>query len=205
MKKILLTFILLLASWGTVYAVDSDIDKALVIEMQSVASTFVKSLGKTLKTTMQTEGPKAAIRVCESVAPALANQLSRETGWKISRVSLKVRNPLIGTPDAWEREQLIKFSNSLRTDSAQLDVIEVTFNGDNSERRLVRYMRALPTGPLCLTCHGKLDDIPDEVASVLEELYPHDKAIGYARGEIRGAISIQGKSRLSPYKAIEQN
>jgi len=61
--------------------------------------------------------------------------------------------------------------------------------------RSIRYLRALPTGPLCLTCHGQPKDIPNDVASTLNELYPYDKAIGYKLGEIRGAISIKATGR----------
>ncbi|MBA4740819.1 MAG: DUF3365 domain-containing protein [Burkholderiales bacterium] len=191
MRKVKLIIVLLLTSWSTCCVADADDDKALIFDMQSTASMFVKTLGKTLKTTINSKGPTAAISVCKTVAPNLANQLSRETGWKISRVSLKVRNPLIGTPDTWERKQLIAFSNDSFLDSSKSGLIETYFVEDETEYRSIRYMRALPTGPICLTCHGRPKDIPDEVASALEQLYPHDKAIGYSLGDIRGAISIQ--------------
>lgn len=191
MSIIRVVLIFLLTSFGTVHAGDSDANEAIVIEMQSVASTFVKSLGKTLKATIKSEGLAAAIHVCETVAPTLANQLSRETGWRVSRVSLKFRNPLIGMPDAWEKEQLINFSNAPLSNNTQSDVMEVTSIEENSEGHSIRYMRALPTKALCLTCHGKSTDIPNEVSSALEQFYPNDKATGYSLGQIRGAISIQ--------------
>ena len=190
MRKIQLVTTLLLLNWGACYAADSDADKALIAEMQSVASSFMKTLGTTLKTTIQSEGVKSAIHVCETVAPELANQLSRETGWKVSRVSLKVRNPLIGTPDDWEREQLIRLSNNSLPESLESSLIS-----NSTEHQSIRYLRALPTGPLCLTCHGQPKDIPNDVASTLNELYPYDKAIGYKLGEIRGAISIKATGR----------
>jgi len=190
MRKIQLVTTLLLLNWGACYAADSDADKALIAEMQSVASSFMKTLGTTLKTTMQSGGVKSAIHVCETVAPELANQLSRETGWKVSRVSLKVRNPLIGTPDDWEREQLIRLSNNPLPESLESSLIS-----NSTEHQSIRYLRALPTGPLCLTCHGQPKDIPNDVASTLNELYPYDKAIGYKLGEIRGAISIKATGR----------
>ena len=190
MRKIQLVTTLLLLNWGACYAADSDADKALIAEMQSVASSFMKTLGTTLKTTIQSGGVKSAIHVCETVAPELANQLSRETGWKVSRVSLKVRNPLIGTPDDWEREQLIRLSNNPLPESLESSLIS-----NSTEYQSIRYLRALPTGPLCLTCHGQPNDIPNNVASTLNELYPYDKAIGYKLGEIRGAISIKATGR----------
>ena len=190
MRKIQLVVVLILSSWGSCYAADSDVDKALIAEMQSITSVFMQKLGKTLKTTIQAGGAKSAIHVCQTVAPELANQLSRETGWKVSRVSLKVRNPLVGTPDDWERKQLIHLSKVAVSAGRSPERLEASFIGDSSEHRSIRYLRALPTGPLCLTCHGQTTDIPEDVASTLEELYPHDKATGYKLGDIRGAISI---------------
>ena len=49
-------------------------------------------------------------------------------------------------------------------------------------------MKAIPTDGLCLQCHGTA--IPAEVADKLAELYPHDKAVGYREGDIRGAFVV---------------
>jgi hypothetical protein len=52
----------------------------------------------------------------------------------------------------------------------------------------VRYLRAISTGPLCLACHGR--ELAPQVRDVIDELYPHDRARGYAPGEVRGAFSV---------------
>ena len=49
-------------------------------------------------------------------------------------------------------------------------------------------MKAIPTGEVCLACHGK--DINPDVASALDAAYPQDQARGYALGDIRGAFSV---------------
>ena len=54
-----------------------------------------------------------------------------------------------------------------------------------------RYMRALPTQPLCLNCHGLPEQLTPAVKEKLKALYPDDKAIGYRPGEIRGAMTIR--------------
>jgi len=52
----------------------------------------------------------------------------------------------------------------------------------------LRYMKAIPTAPLCLACHGQqLDSI---VKTRIETLYPEDQALGYEAGDIRGAFTI---------------
>lgn len=54
-----------------------------------------------------------------------------------------------------------------------------------------RYMKALPTQPMCLACHGGADEIPADVGARLRELYPGDRAVGYEVGQVRGAITVR--------------
>ena len=189
-QKLCLMTTLIFLSCGICHAKESVSNEVLIGQMQSVAIDFMETLGKSLKTAMSSDGPEAAIQVCETIAPTLANQLSKETGWKISRVSLKVRNPLIGTPDTWEQEQLRQFSARVLSGEPGKN-LDTTFVDHQSEKNIVRYMKALPTGPICLTCHGAESDIPNDVAKILNQRYPFDRAKGYKVGEIRGAISIQ--------------
>jgi hypothetical protein len=52
-------------------------------------------------------------------------------------------------------------------------------------------MRALPTQPLCLACHGDAASLSPAVSARLKELYPEDRAVGYTVGQIRGAMTIK--------------
>ena len=130
---------------------------------------LIQNLGKVLKKQMQTGGPDAAIRVCRDVAPAIAGQLSRDNGWRVTRVSNKVRNPLLGTPDAWEHEVLTKFEAEVAEGAspAGMEFSEVVTEADGV--RYFRYMKAIGTKPICLTCHGPREQIP---ASVKEATAP---------------------------------
>ncbi len=49
-------------------------------------------------------------------------------------------------------------------------------------------MKAVPTGKVCLSCHG--ETVAPEVEQKLAELYPDDKARGYKEGDIRGAFVV---------------
>jgi hypothetical protein len=55
-------------------------------------------------------------------------------------------------------------------------------------RKHYRFMKAIPTGPLCLACHGT--SVTPEVAASLHNLYPNDLATGYEFGDIRGAFTL---------------
>ena len=70
-------------------------------------------------------------------------------------------------------------------DPAQMEFHEVVrVDGDKQ----LRYMKAIPTSRPCLACHGEaLDSI---VKARLEKLYPHDQALGYREGDIRGAFTV---------------
>ncbi len=54
-------------------------------------------------------------------------------------------------------------------------------------------MKAIPTGPLCLACHGETLAAP--VAEKIGELYPADKATGFREGDIRGAFVVTKRRR----------
>ncbi|MFN7177274.1 MAG: DUF3365 domain-containing protein, partial [Thermaurantiacus sp.] len=54
----------------------------------------------------------------------------------------------------------------------------------------LRYMRAIPTAPQCLACHGPEEAIAPAVRAAIAERYPDDRATGFRAGELRGAFSI---------------
>ncbi len=174
-------------------------DEAQVREMtreaKEVAREFVEELGGALKAALAESGPDGAITVCRDTAPALANALSLRTGWKVSRVSLKTRNPLIGQPDAWEQVILQEFDEKAKggADAGKMVAAEIVSEPGGD---YFRFMKALPVKPLCLTCHGSDERIPASVQAILAREYPNDRATGYFAGQIRGAVTI--KRKLDP-------
>jgi len=161
-------------------------------EAQQVSQDLVTKLGAALKQAMADSGPEGAISVCRDTAPLLAGSLSRQTGWKVARVSLKTRNPMIGQPDAWEQEVLYRFDEAAASgkDPARMEFSEIV---TEPEGRYFRFMKALPVKPLCLTCHGTEKTIPATVRARLQQDYPNDRATGYYAGQIRGAVTIKRK------------
>jgi hypothetical protein len=131
-------------------------------------------------------GPIAAINVCYTRAPEIAAQLSKSSGARVGRTALRVRSPS-NAPDALERSVLDQFAADLGSGPVDRP-LEVAFEirrGDTLERR---YMRAIPTDALCLTCHGKT--LAPELAAALAENYPGDQATGFELGQLRGAFSV---------------
>lgn len=157
---------------------------------QAAAQTLVGRLGDRLKQELSTGGPQQAIGVCRDVAPLIAGELSRANGWRVTRVSDRVRNPMLGTPDAWEQEVLAKFQQRI---AAGEKPAEIAFGAvvDEPAGRYYRFMKAIPTQAACLNCHGDPATIATPVKTELQRQYPFDRATGYSEGELRGAISIK--------------
>ena len=158
-----------------------------VDESKAAIKSFFDTLKGELVTAMNAGGPVHAIGVCNTIAPQIAASKSEETGLNLARTSLKVRNP-DNAPDAWETAVLEAFE-ARKAGGEPVDTIakaEVVEGADG--KRQFRFMKAIPTGEVCLKCHGA--EISPEVAGRLDELYPEDRARGFALGDIRGAFTV---------------
>ncbi len=162
-------------------------------ENTTTARKIVKDFGSQLKSElmkgMKDGGQIGAISVCYSEAPKIAKQLSDSTGWKVARTSLKTRNSN-NVPDDWERSVLENFEDQLKDgkDAKTLEYSEIVKIGDV---KYFRYMKAIPTGGVCLNCHGSR--IKDPVKEKITELYNEDNAINYKKDDIRGAFTLSKK------------
>lgn len=159
-------------------------------EHVAASRAAVKALGGQLKeklqTTMKASGPVEAIGVCNLEAPEIAAQVSGDQNLEVGRTSLKLRNTG-NAPDEWEQAVLEAFEKRLADgeDPAKMEFSETVGTADGEA---FRYMKAIPTGVVCLSCHGS--DIKDEVRARLDELYPDDQAVGFKGGQIRGAFTV---------------
>jgi hypothetical protein len=139
-----------------------------------------------LQAAMKQGGPMAAVSVCHERAPEIAAQLSEETGFTLRRTSLK---PRATAPADWERAVLEEFEDRRAAGESPQTIEWHEVTRVDGEQRL-RYMKAIGTGGVCLTCHGS--DIDPALKAKIDKLYPEDQATGFAEGDIRGAFSITG-------------
>jgi hypothetical protein len=106
----------------------------------------------------------------------------------LSRVSLKNRNPA-NMPNSWQTTVLEDFEQQR---AAGKDVTALTWSEtvSTADGREFRFMKAIPTGKICLQCHG--EKLAPEVSAVVSQLYPQDRATGFSEGDIRGAfVAVQ--------------
>ncbi len=153
---------------------------------RAAAADFGKTLIAELQRAIAAGGPVNAIGVCQTVAPEIAAQKSSEWKMTIRRTSLKLRQPA-NAPDAWERRQLLRFAER-RAAGEGPATIEIGEYAEKDGKRVFRYMKAIPTGELCLSCHGS--GLAPEVAARLKALYPQDAATGFRIGDLRGAFTV---------------
>lgn len=159
-------------------------------EARKETLSLMKQLKGALVKQIQKSGPEGAISVCKELAPKLVTHMSIKKGWKITRVSLKPRNPLFGTPDSWEQLALKDFEKRL-SEGEKPVTLEVSEIVREPQGRYYRYMKAMVIQSECLMCHGSADIMTSAIKKKISLEYPHDKAIGYAPGQIRGAVSIK--------------
>lgn len=144
------------------------------------------ALQSELKTAMQTGGPVAAIGVCNTRAMPITQRVAAEQGLHLSRVSLKNRNPA-NVPNEWQSAVLKDFQQQ-KAEGKGIESLAWSETVNLDGEKEFRFMKAIPTGGVCLMCHGT--DISPEVSRVLADLYPMDQATGYSEGDIRGAFVV---------------
>jgi len=156
----------------------------LKTEAKGQTKAFATDLKSVLKQGMKASGPEGAIALCNTQAPAITSKHNSDE-WTITRTSLKVRNPS-NKPDARLEKILNDFevrkTNGEEVKSmAHAEVIGDTFY----------FTKAIPTAPVCEKCHGT--NINEKTLSVIDKLYPDDKARGFKAGDIRGAFVLSKK------------
>ena len=165
----------------------TDVEAEYVKSARGKIKEFAQELMGEFKSALGKGGPVEAISGCSDKAYALANKISRQTGWMVRRVSLKTRNPM-DRPDSYETKILHRFQSVPKGEKTTGQVFEIV---DTGGRKEFRYMKVIRLAPPCLKCHGPLDQIPPEVKARLDTYYPHDQATGYKAGDVRGAFSVR--------------
>lgn len=155
-------------------------------EAQALIKLFAGKLQGALKGAIEAGGFENAIGVCKNEAPKIAEDISAGSGWRIGRTALRVRNPA-NAPAPDERAVLEAFmARALAGEGlAKMDREWVDEAGG---RRSYRYMKAIPLGEICASCHGT--QIEPDLAAKIKAAYPLDQATGFAVGDLRGAFTL---------------
>lgn len=186
---------MLLATAGFVVSLGSfagNLDRSqiseLTTESRQLAGKILDQIRGELVAELERTGPLRAILVCKFSAPEITSRISRQQGLRVTRVSLRPRNPSLGEADAWEQQVLLDFEKKI-TKGAKPETLEHAEIIEEPAGHYFRYLRAIPTGPACLVCHGT--NLSEGVKAQLRTDYPHDKGANLQPGDLRGAVSIK--------------
>ncbi len=183
MNKKLIFIIIGFLPFSQALAVDTE-------QLTQKSRAAIKALGGELKSTLQASmkasGPVDSVAMCQIQAPEIANKVSQSKGMVVARTSLKYRNQK-NKPDAWETSVLEQFEQRKAKGEA-VKTMEFSELTEHDGQKVFRYMKAIPTGDVCLKCHGS--NVQQPIASKIKSLYPNDMATGFKKGDIRGAFSV---------------
>lgn len=186
MKKIFMVAAIFMITASTASA-GTGIGKA-VAESRKMVKEMGMTLKSHLKEAIQTSGFPAAIDVCKTIAPQVAEDLSEKRGAMIHRVSLRLRNSA-NAPDEVEDNILKQMDRDIEAGILRKEYVAV--ETDTGGSKILRYMKPIVTQKLCLNCHGPRDKLAPGVADALRENYPDDNATGYGENQVRGAFSVK--------------
>ena len=158
-------------------------------QARAAMTEFGQRLRERLVTTMQAEGPVAAIAVCQDEAPLIAREVGGRHGVTLGRTALAVRNPR-NQPTVWQMPLLERFDAAWRAGEQPMEEVLPPAAGSSAPYRLVRAIRI--EGP-CLVCHG--EKLSEAVTAALAERYPLDLATGYREGDFRGLMWAEVPAR----------
>ncbi|MFD2233184.1 Tll0287-like domain-containing protein [Phaeospirillum tilakii] len=183
----LLPILIALPLLGLLLAPTEDPTPRLTAEADALAARYAGSLQTALKQAMEAGGPVAAIGACQQQAGPIADRLGADSGWRIKRTALRLRNPS-SAPDAFETAALEEFSRRIAQGepATALTRGEIVTAADGTAS--FRFVKAIAMGEPCATCHGVT--LKPEVGAALAELYPRDRATGFQPGDLRGIISL---------------
>lgn len=157
------------------------------VRAREACGQLAGALMRELSAALKEGGPSQAVSVCRDRAPAVATEVSAQSGMEVRRTALRVRNPA-NAPDAWESEVLKGFQARVAKgeDPSGVEHSEIL---ELDGKRVFRYMKAIPTGEPCLQCHGA--ELDPALHAKIRALYPGDQAVGFKKGELRGAFTVR--------------
>jgi nitrate reductase cytochrome c-type subunit len=158
-------------------------------EIMQEGKAAIMTMGQTLKLhmkqNMQAGGPIQAAQFCSQKAVQIEQDVNKanKNGVHVKRISLKYRNPN-NKPTADEAKVLEQMQKDYKAGKkiAPMIVKQVSKN----EYKV--YKPIFIGKNVCLVCHGDVQTRSAQAYKIIAKKYPHDKAIDYKKGDLRGAF-----------------
>lgn len=149
---------------------------------KAAIGTLKLQLRQRLQLAMADKGPAHALEVCAGEAQAIRAKIAHESQTNLGRSSLRLRTPADRAPD-WVQAWLDGQGEKKAAGVQGFSRIDETAQG-----RFARVLEPIVIEKGCIPCHGPADKLGPGVKDALSARYPGDAAIGYAEGDLRGAI-----------------
>jgi uncharacterized protein DUF3365 len=126
-------------------------------------------------------GPAFALKSCHIDVVGIIRRIGRQEGVAAGRTSDRLRSRA-NAPLPW--------AAALVTANAGRRAADVPgFVVDLGNK--VGVLRPIAQRPMCAACHGAANKLESRVRAALRDRYPHDQAVGFADGEIRGWFWVE--------------
>lgn len=158
-------------------------DEEVLEKGSAISGKLMAALLNELSAKMKENGVTEAISYCSLQALPITRQMSEEEEVELGRVSHRFRNPLNAANE--EELRLIDKYISLQQAGGQLTPVIISGKGTKTF-----YSPILLAAPLCLSCHGKPEEIDPGVLAVIKERYPGDRAVNFELNEFRGMFKV---------------
>ena len=163
----------------------SGADEVTYIKLgKEITDTVGKTLKGNLIRAMKKQGPQGAVRFCNIEAIPLSVTYSEKYDTELRRVSDRVRNSE-NAPNEVESAVISDYRQLLKKGEPLSAKVAI----DELGRK--HYYAPIMTGGACLTCHGSVASMQPELVTLIDSLYPNDRAKGFNVGDLRGIWSIR--------------
>ncbi len=153
---------------------------------EPAAAELLRTLVGRLTQAIGEGGAPHAVEFCATEAIPLTRMVEAglEGGLGLKRTSFRYRNPE-NAPDSGDEAALRYFEEAiLAQGTAPAGYVQ------RASQTEYRYYKPLFVAEVCLQCHGKSEDVAEEVRQAIQSRYPGDLATGYEAGQLRGVVRI---------------
>lgn len=154
--------------------------RPLVARADVMIAAMHDSVLRELTDTLRQGDAAQAMQSCHIDSRLITLRLARE-GAKAGRTSHRLRNPA-NQPPRWA-EAIVETYAGRRSREVDGFVVDLGFT--------VGVLRPISQQAVCATCHGPVNELSEGVRQVIAERYPHDQAVGFKEGEIRGWFWVE--------------
>jgi len=155
---------------------------------QEMAMKTKAVLGMYLLSAIKDRGTEGAVEFCSTRALQITDSMSQVLGIRIKRVSDQNRNP-VNIPE----NEALSYIQKMKAAIAEKESPKPGFS-ETTEVYTGYY--PILTDKLCIQCHGeKNTDIKAPTLSIINRLYPEDKATGFKLNDLRGIWVVEMKKK----------